>query len=82
MIKINKKGMLREELIHIDNLCQECGYFDADYICKNPNNEDNKCLASSCPIGYEASEDDIMRLEPGCKLTSGEWVIKKEEIIC
>lgn len=54
--------MAQRKIVHIDELCQECGYFannepdthnGHDYGCNHPDNIDGGllCVASSCPLG-------------------------------
>ena len=67
-------------LIHIDTLCQECGYFTSDYRCENTKNLQSKCITYSCPLGYTAEKEDMKKIEPSLyrTLTQGEWLITFE----
>lgn len=67
---------MKREIIHIDELCCRCGFFaynepethnDNDYGCEHPDNLSGykMCMASACPLGHLAEEDDFISIE-GC----------------
>ena len=68
-----------EELIHINNFCNECGFFGKDYKCTHTDcsDEESRCFTFSCPFGYEADLEDMKRLDPEFAetLTVGDWIV-------
>lgn len=73
-----------ETLIHIDTLCQECGFYDPSSedpentdLCNHEDSEEKKCFVFSCPLGYEADYEDMKRLDPDFAdtLTVGDWLV-------
>jgi len=64
-----KQIKTKHKIFSIDSLVRQCGYFycgevNNGYNCTHPKQEEKQngegcCYAWSCPLGYEADEEDF-----------------------